>query len=216
VEGAASSEPASSDSNQVAAVSDSTTNVALVGNLADTNAPLIGVLESDVPDITKADVKPIVAERPLPPTIRSNSPVADIIKLVESGVEESVLLSFITNSTSTFSLKADDIVYLNDIGISGTFITAILEHDKALRAANITTVWSNQAPAPVETTNLAPQDMAPQVAEESPPAPAQEESAPPPSTVTYNNFYSSLSPYGTWVHRALAGSNRVWSGAFGH
>jgi hypothetical protein len=206
VEGAASGEQTLESSNVVAVVSDSGTNVSPVEASVETNAPLTGAPEAEVPDITTADVKPIITERPLPPTIRSNSPVADIMRLADSGVEESVLLAFVTNSTSTFSLSANDIIYLNDIGIPSSVVTTILEHDKALRAASVTNEWSAQTPVPAETANPAPQDMAPQVAEQPPPA--QESPAPPPSEVTYNNFYSSLSPYGTWVD--VSGYGRCW------
>ncbi len=197
VEGAASSEQVSGSGNVAAAVSSPATNM-----------PIVGPPEVEVPDITTADVKPVLTERPLPATIRANGPVADILKLADSGVDEAVLLAFITNSTSMFNLSADEIIYLNDIGIPGTVVTTILEHDKALRGANVTNVWaSNQAPAPTDTSSPPPpQDMAPQVAQQPPPA--QESAAPPPSQVTYNNFYSSLSPYGTWVE--VEGYGRCW------
>jgi len=196
VEGAASSEQVPGSSNVAAAVASTTTN-----------APAVAAPEAGVPDITTADVKPVNAERPLPPTIRSNSPVADILKLADSGVDEAVLLAFVTNSTSIFNLTADEIIYLNDIGIPGTVMTTILEHDKVLRSANVTNVWaSTPPPAPADTANPPPQEMAPQVAQQPPPA--QESAAPPPSQVTYNNFYSSMSPYGTWVE--VEGYGRCW------
>src|ERR1035438_5577563 len=51
-----------------------------------------------------AAVKPISTEKPLPPNIRLTGPVAEVIKFADSGVAESVITAFVTNSPSPFNL----------------------------------------------------------------------------------------------------------------
>jgi hypothetical protein len=53
------------------------------------------------------------------------------VKLAESGIGDSVILSFIENS-GTFNLGADQIVYLNDLGLSSEIVNAMLYHDREL------------------------------------------------------------------------------------
>src|SRR5262245_25458110 len=45
-------------------------------------------------------------EKKLPPTVRPNSAVAEVVKLAQAGVEESVMYTYITNSSSTFNLSS--------------------------------------------------------------------------------------------------------------
>jgi hypothetical protein len=56
-------------------------------------------------------------EMTLPPSIRRTGPVADVIRLVTSGVDQGVLMGFVTNSASLFNLTPDEIIYLNDLGV---------------------------------------------------------------------------------------------------
>ena len=81
-------------------------------------------------DITTAPVQVISAEKPLPPSIRPSSPAGEVIKLANSGVEEGVLMAFVTNSTSTFNLSAEQIIYFKDIGVADGVVTAMIRRDK--------------------------------------------------------------------------------------
>src|SRR5436190_527013 len=67
----------------------------------DSTAPAIAAAAP--PSATEIAVAPVPApgadKKQLPPTVRSNTPAADIIKLAQSGVDESVMLAFITNTT---------------------------------------------------------------------------------------------------------------------
>jgi hypothetical protein len=161
-------------------------------------------------EIAEAPVAPQAAnppaERPaaageikLPPNIKPSSPLAEIVKLAQSGVDNEVMLTYITNSGHTFGLGADEIVYLNDLGLPSEVITSIMEHDKAMKQ-----FWADQAqaqqavlptpePAPAEQTAVAP-------SYENPPQPEPMPAEPQPANVTYNYFYDSLSPYGSWVN----------------
>ena len=77
----------------------------------------------------------VSVEKPLPHNINPRGPLAEIVKLVNSGVNESVLLAFVTNSVHTFDLGAEDIIYLNDIGVPAAVVTAMIQRTRNSRAA---------------------------------------------------------------------------------
>jgi hypothetical protein len=120
---------------------------------------------------------------------------ADVIRLAESGVGDDVLLAYIQNSQSAFNLGADEVVYLRDVGVSSTVITAMLNHDTTLRNQ----LAANPNPVPPPEAVQEPMPPAPQ---EAPP----DYSSTPPADVNY--FYNDLSPYGTWAE--LAGVGWCW------
>lgn len=171
-------------------------------------------------DIADADFKPIATPKAVPATVRTNGPLGEVIRMSDSGVDEGVLLAFVTNSTSVFGLDADEIIYLNDIGVPTTVVTAMIQQDQLLRAnaAGMTNVWQQAAPA---ETAQAPADVAPQAtapvadaSAQAPPPPAEGAQAVPEQqqqSVTYNTFYSTLSPYGNWVN--IEGYGNVWQPA---
>ncbi len=162
-------------------------------------------------DVVDAPAKPISTAKPLPPAVRPSGPVAEVVKLADSGVEESVMLAFVANSTSTFNLGAEEIIYLNDVGIPSEVVTAMIQHDQALKNS-----LANAGPAPAAPPP-APTEQAPPAPEPSPaPAPAdmapQPDNAtgnyPPPADNAYASFYDSLAPYGTWLD--VAGYGPCW------
>jgi hypothetical protein len=131
--------------------------------------------------------------KPLPPTIRPSSPTAEVVKLTQSGVDESVMLAFIANSTSTFNLGSDEIIYLNDLGVPDGVVTAMIQRDQALNGN-----WSSAAQASASAAanaQAAPAYETPPPAE-PPPVESYAEPA-PPADMSY--FYNTLSPYGSWV-----------------
>ncbi|MSU57607.1 MAG: hypothetical protein EXS35_05415 [Pedosphaera sp.] len=165
---------------------------------------------SAAPSANEIAVAPVPApgadKKPLPPIVRSNTPAADVIKLAQAGVDEPVMLAFITNTTSQFGLTSDEIIYLNDLGVPNTVVTAMMQHDQAIKE-----FWSNsakaqaaQAAAAAPTYVNPPQpEPQPTVTVDASPAPA-----PQPVSVTYNYFNDSLSPYGTWIE--VEGYGRCW------
>jgi hypothetical protein len=68
----------------------------------------------------------------LPPKTQFSPWAAEIVKLARAGVEENSILAFIDNTAGTFNLSADQIIYLNDLGVSSQVVTAMLEHDSEL------------------------------------------------------------------------------------
>ena len=182
--------------------------------------------QTEEAQLAKAAVKPISTGKPLPPNIKPTGPVSEVIKLADSGVDDSVMMAFVTNSTNPFNLGVEDIIYLNDIGFSGSVITAMMQRDQALKelSANpaampagpaLGTPGNQFAPEPGTPVSYAPQPaatLAPtDVAPEAPPPgdyAAENDLLPSAADTGYSTFYGSLAPYGTWVD--VAGYGPCW------
>lgn len=140
------------------------------------------------------------AEPILPPTILPATPLAEVIKLAQSGVDDNVMLSFITNSLKPFDLDAGEIVYLNDLGVSDSVITTMMQHDQELKPVQ----WKPAQPAAPEP-EAEPVAAAPTYVDPPPAAPVAEAQ---PTYVSNNYFYDSLTPYGNWIE--VEGYGRCW------
>ncbi|MGO8766402.1 MAG: DUF6600 domain-containing protein [Limisphaerales bacterium] len=116
----------------------------------------------------------------LPSDVDPNSPLAQVIHLAQSGVDESVLISYAGNSATPFNLTADQIVYLKDIGVPDTVVQSMIQRDQQLGAADNTAASPETAP----------------------------ETAPPTGDVTSDYFYGSLAPYGGWIN--VSGYGLCW------
>lgn len=167
------------------------------------------------------------AKSPTAP-LRLTPAAQEVVRLVQAGVSEEVLMAYIDNAPQSFDLTANEIVYLNDLGVENTVITAMLRHrndfaDRAngvAPAAAATAVATNlvelppgqqppppaappatalaQTPAPIQGEPTLVPAPAPQNVIVAP-APEVQYVA-PPQTVSYNYFYDSLSPYGSWTY----------------
>jgi len=212
--GVANAEPVGGENN-LAAVTDAVTNApdataqAATNLLAVTNAPAVEQTNSTAQVQVEA-MEPMPPTEHKPPSNVQLSPVlSEAVKLVQSTVDPSVLFNFITNTTGYFMLGADEIVYLNDLGVEGRVITAMMEHDKALRELRANAWQAAQAEASNQATQqtVQPEQPEPEVAA----APSYVE---PPSMeaepvyVSNTYFYDTLSPYGSWVY--VPGYGRCW------
>jgi hypothetical protein len=163
---------------------------------------------------TDAPAKLVSTEKPLPPSIRPSGPVAEVVKLANSGLDESVMLAFVTNSTSTFNLGAEEIIYLNDIGVPGAVVTGMIQRDQELKTslAAAANPPASQPPGPPAAAQENPQWAANSPGPDQPvePGPGYGVEAPltPPDEGSDAMFYDSLSPYGNWVD--VAGYGRCW------
>ena len=146
---------------------------------------------------------PLAAEIPTtpvvpPPDIPSASPLAQIIRLTQAGVDQGIIMTCITNSSGTFNLDSDRIIYLTDLGVPNSMITAMMQRDQQLQQQFAATQAAQPPPQPAPVSQTAP--------------PGTTEVAPQPETqpapVTGNYFYDTLSPYGNWV--VVAGYGRCW------
>ena len=135
------------------------------------------------------------APDPLPADILSTSPLAQVIRLAQAGVDESVIMTFITNSSSTFNLNPDKIIYLKDIGLPDEVVTAMMQRDQQLQQQMTATTYQPPAQPAPETTEQPETAPVPQPVEQ-------------PTEVTVNYFYDNLAPYGTWVD--VDGYGRCW------
>jgi hypothetical protein len=189
------------------------------------STPLTNVVTAAV-SATNAPAKPAV--RIEPAKVVTSPGLEEIIQLCQANVDESVILAYIERSPIAYNPSAEEIVYLNDIGISPTVVAALLKHgrdltdqaaENAAKTETIATPVLADTNAPSTTTsntivigapntlnNPAPETMVVQ----NPVPPATQvlpetqtvtttEVAPPQQPVTINYFYSSLSPYGTWM-----------------
>jgi hypothetical protein len=157
----------------------------------------VAEIPENAPPPERAEPAPGSASQSLPANLKLSPKTADLVKLSQAGVNDAVMLAFVTNTTSTFNLGSDQIVYLNDLGFPSEVLTAMIEHDRLLReggGASAVTIATAPA-APDVATDVV---TAPPPTEPPPPA-VTETVPPPPANVTYNYFYDSLSPYGTWV-----------------
>jgi len=112
----------------------------------------------------------------LPADIDPNGTLAQVVRLLQAGVEQSVILTYIGNSTSPFNLTSDDIIYLNDIGAPAEIAKAMMQRDQQLQQMGV----AAGAPAtPAANTTETPTTQ--------------------PAEVTVNYFYDTLTPYGGWV-----------------
>ena len=135
----------------------------------------------------------------LPPYIFPTSPLAQVVRLSQAGVDESIIQTFVANSSSTFNLDSDKIIYLRDIGLPNEIITAMMQRDQQLQQQMAATAQPAPQPAsPPDTTTETP----------PPPSPPEDQSAAPPTEVTINYFYDTLAPYGYWVN--VEGYGRCW------
>jgi hypothetical protein len=87
----------------------------------------------------------------------------EIQKLTQASVEEHVIATYITNCAGLFSLTADQIIYLKNVGVSPRIINVMLQHDQQLFPAtglvNAPAAppagWTAASPEPAELPMLA-------------------------------------------------------------
>ncbi len=132
-----------------------------------------------------------------PPTRPRLSPWArEVMKLAQAGIEERVLLAFVENS-GTFNLGADQIIHLNEAGVPGEVVTAMLQHDADLAsgARMLTTTTSPPLDPELERILLAVRN-APHEASGPPKAASRPEAvaSPEPAQVEWFEFQPEPSP----------------------
>ena len=165
--------------------------------------------DADVPvaeATASEDQKPAVVvsdEKTLPSNISPSGPTESVIKLAQAGVDESVMLAFVSNSISTFNLSSDDIIYLRDIGITDPVVTAMIQRDQTIKEMdNAQLAAATEAAAPETQTDANYEQQVVSQTDQTAYASA------PPQNINYNYFYDSLSPYGSWID--IDGYGRCW------
>src|ERR1019366_2058742 len=129
-------------------------------------------------------IPPPAGDSALPANIVPGTPLAEVVKMVQAGVDVGTIRSYVFNSQSAFNLDADKIIFLKDMGVPSDLVDAMMERDKVLYASTV-------APPPAPAVEVATvSDTA------------------PPQAVTMNYFYDPLSPCCSWL--VLDGYGRCW------
>ena len=148
-------------------------------------------------------LQPAPVPTALPAGILPDSPLAQVVKLAQAGVDQGIIQAYITNSTSTFNLDPDKIIYLKDDGVPNELVQAMMQRDTVIQA--YLAAASIAAPAAAAPNPPPTPTPPPLLADDSQADP----SAPEPSPdVTLNTFYDALTPYGSWVN--IAGYGECW------
>jgi hypothetical protein len=171
---------------------------------------------SEQGDVSDAAAVAVSDELVVPANLHPGPGLIQVIKLANSGVEESVLLAYASNSPDRFDLGSNEIIYLNDIGIPSRVITAMLQRDHILQAiAAMPPAWDEPMPVAATETDSSGTEPAASLdfAVGLPPAsyPAPDDSIQPSQPVpptTAPLFYDALAPYGSWVD--VDGYGRCW------
>jgi len=165
-------------------------------------------------NLAEAQIHPVSTNQPVPPKVKLSPAAAELAKLAASGVDQGVMLAYVTNSQSTFNLTAEEIIYLNDLGLPGPVVTAMIQRDQVLKEqgqnallSSSTPVTSLPAPTPAPA-QVAPQPTAPPSVPPPSDYPTEPPPTPPAEDVSYSTFYDSLAPYGTWVY--VSGYGSCW------
>ncbi len=138
-----------------------------------------------------------------PPNIVPGSPYAEVVRLTQAGVDQSIITAYVQNSSSLFNLDSDKIIYLSNLGAPNTLVTAMMQHDQQLQQQFAATQAAQQAQQTQPPAQAAPApDTTPSNVTDVTPPPA------PDQPVTVNYFYNTLAPYGSWV--MVGGYGRCW------
>ncbi len=168
---------------------------------------------------------PVVQGPVVPEQMNLSPALTQVVKLIQGGVSQDVVMAYVTNSTDLFNIGSSEILYLHDLGTPAPVITALIQKDSSPEAqakrqalsaglapgANPTSVNPNPAGPPTVTNPPEPTPVAPPVSTQAPGAGATVTNVvvvqqPQPVTVSY--FESELSPYGSWVY--VSGYGRCW------
>lgn len=186
-----------------------------------TAVPLESPKPTDAVPVAPAKADTNIADAVMPETLQVTPALAEVIKLIQAGVGEDVLMAYITNSAEVFSIGSNEILYLHDLGAPPAVITTLIQTDLVRKQ-----MAGTAKPLPpgvaltTPATNIFNPKAAPATAQGgAPPATAAETvatAAPEPPTTTgeppvvyapavpeqpvnITTFYTELAPYGSWV-----------------
>ncbi|MBK7998879.1 MAG: hypothetical protein IPK15_09245 [Verrucomicrobia bacterium] len=178
------------------------------------SAPAAQVIGSAEP--IPADTNVVLEAMP-PVELDLTPALTDVVKLVQGGVTEDVLMAYITNSPSYFNMGSAEILYLHDLGVPTNIITTLIAQDATPQAIAAKKTASAVKPLPSGVALTVPAtNVYPPTATDAPPSTTPGTQAPavvytvPAATqpVTVNYFYNELAPYGTWID--VPGYGHCW------
>lgn len=134
--------------------------------------------------------------------------IAEIAKLARAGMSEEVMLAFIAQNQAAFVPTAEEIVHLNDLGVSQNVIAALLRTTPGVTGPSGAPVAQTEAAPSAPVPASAPVESAPpsaQVVMQQPVTVIQPQpqvvltELPEQDPQVVRSFWPSLEPYGTWV-----------------
>ncbi|NDG47153.1 MAG: hypothetical protein EBY37_08690, partial [Flavobacteriia bacterium] len=151
--------------------------------------------------VSQASVSQAGAQMVYPTELSAST--MEVVKLHEALMSEEVMATYIQTSEQPFSLNANQMIYLKDIGVSEEMIGLMMEQDDFLGHGGspvaVNPPENNVIAEPsvaMETTAMVePGGIPVGVAPENP-VPAVQKT----TTVTTEYFHEQLEPYGAWVH----------------
>ena len=124
--------------------------------------------------------------------------VQDVVKLARAGITEDIILTQIKTAGATYSLTADQIIYLSSQGVSQNVLRALMNTSPA---PEVRPVPVPSTPPPIVTpTPVAPPSGPVSTIPPAPLAPAAPTIPGPGATspVGFEYFREQLAPYGLW------------------
>ena len=94
-----------------------------------TSAPPHALLPAPVAPASAQELSSVPTATPL------SAGSLEIQNLTQAGLDQSVILAYITNSAVRFNLSPDHIIHLQHAGVSSRVLGAMMQHDRALLAA---------------------------------------------------------------------------------
>ncbi|MGH7951871.1 MAG: DUF6600 domain-containing protein [Limisphaerales bacterium] len=104
---------------------------------------------------------------------------AKALQMSEAGMSDALIISYIQKSANSYTLDADQIIYLHDLGVSSAVLQALVEQEGASSSPPTAEVSSGMANMQ-NTSSTTGQSV-------------------PPVSGEAANFYDALAPYGTWM-----------------
>ena len=155
------------------------------------------------------------------PALPKLSPgLAEVIRLAQAQVGESVLLAYIDKAAFEFNPSLEEVLYLHDVGISEPVLTALLHRSKvqadamAKLAEAEAALTKNMAvpktavPVLNPMPSIAPQQPATVVEPDAAQIVVQPVIYTQPVVISQPVYYNELSPYGTWIE--VGDYGRCW------
>jgi hypothetical protein len=192
----------------------------IVAALAAINSPAQD--SSKAPPLSASAATPTASQTA---SVQLSPGVADILKLSRAALGDDSLTAFVSNSDATYNLRASEILYLREQGVSDRVITAMLNKPKVTSApAAPTTEWAT--PPQSSTANVAtpPAYVQPPSVASAPPAPTYVQppnvyvAAPAPAYSYYPDYGYAFPPlslsfgFGNYGHGGYYGNG----GYYGH
>ncbi len=163
------------------------------------------------PAIADQQPAPAVAEGdPETPAPKFTPPVAEVVRLTESGVGEEIVKSFIQGCVIPFYLPADHIIALNKRGVPREVIVAMLGRNQELRARRLAHARSapgskTAAPA-AQPPNASQTEPGPDSGAQTPYSAATGQAAP----YWYNYWYWYANNHPNWFWSSSWAYSPVW------